>query len=671
MVVRTIGGTEREYLQINYANNDTLYIPVHHADRLSKWIGPEYQSPNLHRVGEKQWRVAREQAQQAVNLLADQLLELYAAREAIAGHAFKPDTDWQVALESSFMYDETDDQLQVIREVKADMERSRPMDRLVCGDVGFGKTEVAVRAAFKGVMDGKQVAVLVPTTILAQQHYETFLSRFAPFSAEVGLLSRWQSPQKINETLQSLANGAIDVIIGTHRLLSDDVRFKDLGLVIIDEEQRFGVIHKERLKRLRTEVDVLTMTATPIPRTLYMGLSGLRDISTINTPPQDRQPVQTYVGQADNALMKKAILRELERGGQLFFVHNHVQTIMTAAEKLQELVPQARIGVGHGQMDERKLEEVMRQFAQREIDILVATTIIESGLDIPNANTLIVDRAEMLGLAQLYQLRGRVGRSTQRAYAYFFHSQWRGLTPEARARLETLEEHQELGAGYSIAMRDLEIRGAGELLGGEQSGHIANVGFDLYIRMLNQAVKARKAAHAGRIISAELPAAITIDLPLPSYIPPDFVPDPSLRLRLYRRMAALESVTEIQEMSAELLDRFGPLPAPIENLLYQLEVKVLANAAYVLGITNEARQIRLRMELEHADRGHLQHYLGPTVRVSKSAVWLQPDLSTNQWKGILRDVLQKLADGQERNILAPPPFSAENAHFGSSFIPSL
>jgi transcription-repair coupling factor (superfamily II helicase) len=435
----------------------------------------------------------------------------------------------------------------------------------------------------------------------------------------------------------------VDLVIGTHRLLSEDVSFKDLGLVIIDEEQRFGVADKERLKQLRTEVDVLTMTATPIPRTLYMGLTGARDISIIDTAPSERLPVQVYVGEGDESLMRRAILRELDRGGQVFFVHNRVQTIGIVHKLVQKLVPEAKIAVAHGQIGERELEQVMGEFVEGEIDVLLSTSIIESGLDIPNANTLIVDRAEMFGLAQLYQLRGRVGRGTRRAYAYFFHGPWRSLTPDAQARLETIAEETQLGAGYTIAMRDLEIRGAGELLGAQQSGHIASIGFDLYTRMLAQAVRQRKAAREGQEIPAALVEPTTIDLPLAAYIPTDYVPDAGLRLRLYRRMAGLATMDEVDAMAEELADRFGAIPDPVDNLLYQLRVKVLAGRAAVSSVTVESGQIRVRVPgLDHLPRYRLQRYLGDEVRVSRKAVWFGRDLGTNEWQVILVRVLEKL-----------------------------
>ncbi len=643
LVSRTIGGMEREYLLVEYANNDVLYVPVHHADRLSKWIGSNDNPPALQRLGERGWTATKVQAQKAADDLASELLELYSAREMIAGHAYGPDTQWQSELEASFPYQETEDQLRVIAEVKLDMERPYPMDRLICGDVGYGKTEVALRAAFKAVSDDKQVAILVPTTILAQQHYNTFTERLSPFPVTVEMLSRFRTPMQQEKTIKNLREGKADIIIGTHRLLSEDVSFKDLGLVIIDEEQRFGVAHKERLKQWRTEVDVLTMTATPIPRTLYMSMTGVRDVSIIDTAPADRLPVQTYVGDMDEARLKRAILRELDRGGQVFFVHNRVQTIQILLKQLETIVPEARIAKAHGQMSERELERVMIQFADGDIDILLATTIIESGLDFPNANTLIVDRAERFGLAQLYQLRGRVGRGARRAYAYFFHSAWKSLNADAQQRLEAIAAHSDLGAGYTIAVRDMEIRGAGDLLGANQSGHISAVGFDLYTRLLSNAVKRRKAEKEGKPLPADLPEAVLIDIPLATYVPTDYVPDAGLRLRLYRRMAALETLEEIDEMATELADRFGAIPDPVHNLLYQLRIKSLAQRAFVTAVTTEAGQIKVRVaEMDDVERTRMQRYLGPKVRVSKKAIWLSKEMGTHEWQVVLVQILEKL-----------------------------
>ena len=644
LVVRSIGGTEREYLRIQYRGSDSLYVPVHHADRLSKWIGPEGGTPPTQRLGDKVWKNARTRAMRSVSELADELIELYSAREMIHGHAFGPDSEWQHELEATFPYQETEDQLSALAAVKEDMERARPMDRLICGDVGYGKTEVALRAAFKAVMDGKQVGMLVPTTVLAQQHYNTFYRRLTNFPVNVAMLSRFRTQSQQQTIVKKLREGEIDIVIGTHRMLSNDVSFKDLGLLIVDEEQRFGVGHKERLKQLRTEVDVLTMTATPIPRTMYMSLSGVRDISIINTAPAERLPVQTYVGEMDESLLKRAMLRELDRGGQVFIVHNRVMTIDIIKKQLQALVPDANIAVGHGQMAERQLEKIMGQFIEGEIDILLSTTIIENGIDIPNANTLIVDRSENFGLSQLYQLRGRVGRGAQRAFSYFFHGPWRTLSTDARTRLEALAEHTELGSGYQLAMRDLEIRGAGELLGANQSGHIAAVGFDLYTKMLARAVKMRKAAQRGETIIGDMNEDTKIDLPLATYIPPDYVADGPLRLRLYRRMAGLDTLGEIDAMAEELADRFGPIPDPIDHLLYQLRVKSLAIRAGISTITTEANQIRLRMpNLEMMDRMKLQKHLGNDTRVSKTAVWLSLADGTNDWKISLVQVLEKLA----------------------------
>lgn len=643
LVVRSIGGSDREYLKVEYSNDDVLYVPVHHADRMSKWVGSAEFAPSMDRLGGKRWSEAKKRAQKDINELADELLELYAARETVSGHAFSGDNAWQLELEASFAYQETEDQLEAIQEVKSDMERDQPMDRLICGDVGYGKTEVALRAAFKAVMDGKQVAILVPTTVLAQQHFNTFKERLEPFPVKVAMLSRFRTQAQQRTSIEEIKNGQVDIVIGTHRLLSDDVNFKDLGLIIIDEEQRFGVKHKEKLKQLRTEVDVLTMTATPIPRTMHMALSGLRDISVINTAPAERLPVQTYVGEFEDQLVRRAILRELDRGGQIYYVHNRVQTIETVRRHLEDLVPEAVVAVGHGQMSERELERIMEGFAAGHIDILLSTTIIESGLDIPNANTLIVDRADQFGLAQLYQLRGRVGRGAYRAYAYFFHARWRTLTDEAKARLEAIAEATELGAGYTIAMRDLEIRGSGELLGPDQSGHIAAIGFDLYTRMLANAVRTRKQAKDGELVEIEMPESTLIDLPLATYVPTDYVPDAALRLRLYRRMAGLLTLEEIDAMAAELTDRFGPIPDPVENLLYQLRIKVLAIEAGVTSVTNESQQIRIQMpNLLAINRMNLQRYLGQNVRVSRTGIWLLKDLPTREWQVILVQTLEKL-----------------------------
>jgi transcription-repair coupling factor (superfamily II helicase) len=637
---------EREYLLVQYAGRSKLYVPIHQADRLSRYVGATDRPPHLHTLGGVGWSRVREQAQRAAAEVAQELLELYAARETVVGHAFTPDVPWQAELEAAFPYIETEDQLQAIEEVKADMEKPQPMDRLVCGDVGYGKTEVALRAAFKAVMDGKQVAILVPTTVLAQQHYNTFRERLRPFPVEVEMLSRFRSRQEQLEVLGQLAANRVDIVIGTHRLLSKDVRFNDLGLLIIDEEQRFGVTHKERLKQMRTEVDVLTMTATPIPRTLYMSLTGARDISTIDTPPEERLPVRTHVGQYADDVVRHAVLREVDRGGQVFFVHNRVGGIEQIRRRLEQLLPEVTLGVAHGQMHETELERVMLRFVRGEIDVLISTNIIESGLDIPNANTLVVNRADWFGLAQLYQLRGRVGRGAQRAYSYFLYDNPRRLSDDARRRLETIREASELGAGFTIAMRDLEIRGAGDILGTRQHGHISAVGFDLYTRLLAQAVRELKARETGEPFTPTLPAPITIDLPLPVFIPVDYVPDDTLRLRLYRRMAQLATLDEVDALAAEMADRFGPIPDEVDNLLYQLRLKVLAGTAGVEAIALDDGKLAVRCErLEQVNRVGLQRRLGRGVRVSRRAAWVPyAGMPQQEWRVLLVQTLEMLSE---------------------------
>jgi transcription-repair coupling factor (superfamily II helicase) len=645
LVKREIKGEERELLQLQYAENDMLFVPIHQADRLTRYVNTDDSPPKLNRLGTQEWSKIRQKATQAAEALAEELLKLYAAREVAVGHAFGPDTPWQHELEASFPYIETDDQLKALQEVKADMEAPHPMDRLICGDVGYGKTEIALRAAFKAVMDGKQVAVLVPTTILANQHYYTFSERLKPFPVKVELLSRFRTEEEKATVLTGLASGEVDILIGTHGLLAGGVRFKELGLVVIDEEQRFGMTQKERLKLLRQEVDVLTLTATPIPRTLYMGITGLRDISVINTPPDERLPVLTHVGLFDQALVRKAILRELDRGGQVFFVHNRVQSIDNVAEKLRALVPEANIGVGHSQMNDDLLESVMAAFSEGHLDVLVSTAIIESGLDIPNANTIIIDRADWFGLASLYQLRGRVGRSANQGYAYFFHASTGRLTEEAKSRLEIIGEETQLGAGFSIAMRDLEIRGAGEMLGKRQSGHIVAVGFHLYTQLLAQAVQRlkRQDKAASSANNSLIPTGLTIDLPLPTYIPQTFIPDSALRIQLYRRLADLHDLTLIQEMRGEIIDRFGEIPEAVEGLLYQLQVKLLATLAHASAIVHDSDKIGIRLPyLAKLDRAELQVYLGETTRVSREAVWLNRGDEAQGWQAHLLAVLQKL-----------------------------
>jgi len=559
MVTRTIGGAERDYLLLEYRGGDKLYVPSDQIDAVTPYTGGE--QPALNRLNGGEWQRQRSRVRRAVQEVAQELVVLYQRRLASPGHAFGPDTPWQSELEQAFPFPETHDQLRAIGEVKADMERPVPMDRIVCGDVGFGKTEVAVRAVFKAVQDGKQAAVLVPTTLLAQQHFQTFADRFSPYPVRVEVLSRFLTPREARAVVAGLADGSVDVVVGTHRLLAEDITFKDLGLLVVDEEQRFGVSHKETTKRLSIGVDVLTLTASPIPRTLEMGLTGIRDFSIIDTPPAARQPILTYVGELDERAVGEAVRRELLREGQVFFVHNRVQDIDKVAHDLRSLVPEARVAIAHGQMDEGTLEQVVLEFADGAYDVLVCTTIIESGIDMPTVNTLVVDRADLLGLGQLHQLRGRVGRAGQRAYAYLFHPADRVLSEQAYERLRTIGEHTELGSGFKIAMRDLEIRGAGNLLGNDQSGHIAAVGYDLYVRMVAEAVAELK----GEPVVP--PAEIKIDLALDAHLPPEYVEREDLRLEAYRRLAAVREEAEVDDIAAEWLDRYGPLPPPAEALL--------------------------------------------------------------------------------------------------------
>ena len=592
MLRRGAAGDERDYLELSFHGTDKIFLPVEQINRISRYSGGE--NPDLSKLGGSEWLRTKQRVKRAVTDLAKELLEIYAARAAAPGFAYPPDTPWQAELEASFPYEETLDQLRATAEVKLDMEAGRPMDRLVVGDVGYGKTEVALRGAFKALQGGKQVAVLVPTTVLAAQHYATFGQRFAAFPITVRLLSRFVPEKEQQATVEGLAAGSVDLVIGTHRLLSKDVRFHDLGMVIVDEEQRFGVAAKERLKKLRREVDVLTLSATPIPRTLNLALAGVRDLSLIETPPEDRLPIQTRVAEASAGLVRDAILRELDRGGQVFFVHNRVETIEAQAEQLRQLLPGVRIAVGHGQMPEGQLEKVMIAFAGGATEVLVCTTIIESGLDIPNANTIVIDRADTLGLAQLYQLRGRVGRSSRRAYAYLLYRRREKLSDVARKRLQAIFNASELGAGFQIALSDLEIRGAGNILGAEQHGHVAAVGFDLYTRLLAEAVEEQKAEFEGRPAEVERPGA-TVDLPVDAHLPDDYVPETAQKLELYRRLGRVRTAGELAAFRQELVDRYGPLPQPVLKLLEVVELRMAAESAGIVSISREEGELVVRL----------------------------------------------------------------------------
>ncbi|MFC2000139.1 transcription-repair coupling factor [Chloroflexota bacterium] len=640
-------GVEREYLVLEYASGDRLYVPIDQADRISRYVGAAGKTPSLSRLGTHEWERVKKRVKESAREMARELLDLYAAREVVPGSAFSPDTMWQQELEASFPYVETPDQIEVVEQVKADMEEARPMDRLVCGDVGYGKTEVALRAAFKTVMDGKQVAMLVPTTVLAQQHFTTFADRLAAFPVRVEMLSRFRSEREQEAVVAGLGNGSVDICIGTHRLIQGDVVFKDLGLVIIDEEQRFGVGHKERLRHMRREVDVLTLSATPIPRTLHMSLVGVRDMSTMETPPEERLPIKTCVAEYNEAVIREAIIREMERKRQVFFVHNRVHSIDWVARRLRDLVPEARIAVAHGQMSEDKLERAMLDFIQGEDDVLVCTTIIESGLDIPNVNTLIVNDADKLGLAQLYQLRGRVGRGNNRAYAYFLYSRGKHLSEAAERRLQTIFDATELGSGFRIALKDLEIRGAGNLLGPEQSGHIATVGFALYCQLLSEAVEELKSGQR-KDEAVDLPEHLLpiVELSLSAYISEDYVADINTRLDLYQRLARARSAGEVNQMGEELRDRFGSPPPEVDDLLYVVSLRALAARAGIQSISREGRHIVVRLwEGLKIDRERLTDFHhGLTVGTSQ----LRLDISIlgKKWRSVLQEVVEVLlADG--------------------------
>ncbi len=644
VITMSTDNSEKEYLVLEYAAGDKLYVPTDQIDRISRYIGAAERPPVLSRLGTQEWTRTKRRVKESVEEIARELLALYAAREVVPGFNFSADTVWQQEVEASFPYVETPDQMEVQKQVKEDMEKAKPMDRLVCGDVGYGKTEVAIRAAFKAVMDGKQVAVLVPTTVLAEQHFLTFSQRLGAFPLRVEVLSRFRTAKEQQAILDRLVDGSVDICIGTHRLLQKDVVFKNLGLLIIDEEQRFGVGHKEHLKQMRQEVDVLTLSATPIPRTLHMSLVGVRDMSVMETPPEDRLPIKTYVAEYNDRLVREAVLREMERNGQVFFVHNRVQSIVYVANQLQSLVPEARIAIAHGQMPEGELEEVMADFIQSKSDILVCSSIIQSGLDMPNVNTLIVNQSDKFGLTQLYQLRGRVGRGANLAYAYFLHEKGKRLTPIAEKRLKIIFEATELGAGFGIAMKDLEIRGAGTLLGVRQSGHISAVGFNLYCQLLAQAVENQKARLAGEVEEKppRLPSP-AIDLPLPAYIPEDYVTDLNTRLNLYQNLVKVGEVEQIEAIAQEFSDRFGALPPEIKNLLYAVRIKALAAKAGIESISTEHGEIILMLfEGMRFDKQKLEPILKDGIKFHPFHLRLNPKRLGSEWQQVLEEVVGRV-----------------------------
>jgi len=650
-------GAHREYLELEYAEGDRLFVPVENLDRVQKYLGGAEGTPALHRLGTSDWTRARGRARKVVQDVAEDLLKIYSMREARPGIAFAPDTTWQQELESSFPYEETPDQVAALAEIKADMESDRPMDRLLCGDVGFGKTELALRAAFKAAMSGKQVAVLAPTTVLAQQHFHVFRERLKNFPVVVEMLSRFVDDETQTRTIEGLKSGHVDIVVGTHRLLQRDVRFKRLGLLVIDEEHRFGVMQKERLKKLRTQLDVLSLSATPIPRTLHMAVGGIRDMSVIQTPPEERQPIKTYVTADEDELIAEAIGRELHRQGQVYFVHNRVRTIQKAAERVRHLVPDARIAIGHGQMSEDELATVMVDFESGKFDVLVCTTIIESGLDIPNVNTILVERSDRFGLAQLYQLRGRVGRSGRRAYAYFLYDPRRSLTEQADKRLDVISGLHELGQGFKIALRDLEIRGAGNLLGTEQHGAIASVGFEMYLQMLQGAVnKLRTGSEetaVGDVLSTE---EMNLDLPLDHFIPRSYIRDEKLRLGAYRQLAGAEDEEELESILRSLKDRYGNPPPQLDNLAYSLRVKLKGQRMGLRGVIAEGHDIVIRVdpqrfldveELSRRLAGRIS--LGPNrIKMRRQGEGWQQDLQR-----LLDDMAQLYQSGQAAAVPSP------------------
>ena len=643
---------ENEFLVLQYAQGDKLYVPMDHLDRVAPYFAPMEASPSLTRLGTQEWSRAKNRVQKSTKELAAELLRLYAQRELVKGHSMQSDTKWQIQLEESFPYEETDDQLTTISEVKEDMESLRPMDRLICGDVGYGKTEIAIRAAFKAVMDNKQVAVLVPTTVLAQQHYKTFSERLKSFPCTVTALSRFRTKAEQKQILEKINNGKIDICVGTHRLVQKDVKFKDLGLIIIDEEQRFGVSHKEKFKQLRKEVDILTLTATPIPRTLHMSLAGVRDMSTITTAPEERLPIKTFVSEFSDDLIREAILRELDRQGQIYFLHNRVNNIEYIAEYLSDLVPNAQIGIAHGQMTEKELEKVMISFSEGLIDVLVCTTIIESGLDIPNANTLIINRADTFGLAQLYQLRGRIGRSSKRGYSYLLIPRRQSISETAEKRLKAMLSATELGSGFKIAMKDLEIRGAGNILGSEQSGHIHTVGYDLYTRLLSAAVEdlRKEQSNEGNSqdISYKQSQQISVDLGIPASIPKEYIEDLTIRLNFYQSLTHIRNKEQINDFEKELKDRFGNFPIEVENLIFILKLKIETGLTGAQSITKNGKQILIQFPYGLSNmKSILNRTIGESWEIGNQQIRCQIDDLGENWETQLLESMTKLVSLQQ------------------------
>jgi len=639
----TILNATSDYLDLKYAGTDRMLVPVHQMHQVTKYSAAEGVSPRLSKMGGADWVRQKTRVSEALAKIAEGLVALYAEREIATGHAFAPDTPWQAELEEAFAYEPTPDQQRAIDEAKADMEQPRPMDRLVCGDVGYGKTEVAIRAAFKAIADQRQVAVLVPTTLLAAQHHRTFATRFAGFPIRVEELSRFKSRKEQQAILRDLADGKVDVVVGTHRLLQKDVVFKNLGLIVVDEEQRFGVMHKERLKQMRASVDVLTLSATPIPRTLQMSLLGVRDLSLIRTAPKNRMSIKTVVVPANDAIVQKAIAFELDRGGQVYYLHNRIESIYGVARALERLVPKARIAIGHGQMSEAELEPVMERFIDGEVDVLVATTIIENGIDIPNVNTIIVNDADRFGLAQLYQLRGRVGRSNHQAYAYLLYQAHKALSEDAKARLEAIREFAQLGSGLQIAMRDLEIRGAGNLLGAAQSGFVASVGFETYCELLAEAIAHRKGAKA----EIEPQREAVIDVKIDAFIPADYIPQVSQKIAVYQQLAGARTEAEVEEVASGVKDRFGRLPGPLENLIAISKLRALALRKGITRVVIDEARLLLGVGsgfvLDPASLGRLQSLSKNRFRFGDGRILVDlPKQSTASSLPLLRQLLEAL-----------------------------